>query len=131
MIETTKTLAGVKPEFVVRLVEALLQQSEASPENRHLREKQFGGVNLKLLVNSHWAGFERFMLVGPDWQCGFNLDYPRTEADKESELCFTVFGATQIMTAPGLNGRKGFHRDMTVLRMTYSDWMLPDQPVAI
>lgn len=118
-----KTLEGVPLEFIVRLAEAFLADTNERGENAALRERQFGGVPMKMLVNSHWMGFERFMLVGRDWQCGFNLAAPKDNDD----AVYSVFAANLAVTNPALNGKRGFERDMTVLRMTFSDWKLEHQ----
>lgn len=124
MTETqTKTLEGVPLEFIVRLAEAFLADTKMNGENAALHERLFGGVPMKMLVNSHWMGFERFMLVGRDWQCGFNLGAP----DSDDEDIFSVFAANLAVTNPAINGKSGFERDMTVLRMTFSDWKLDHQ----
>lgn len=116
-------LEGVPLEFIVRLAEAFLAETSEQGANASLRERQFGGVPLKMLVNSHWMGFERFMLVGRDWQCGFNLGAPKSEDDD----IYSVFAANLAVTNPALNGKRGFARDMTVLRMTFSDWKMAHQ----
>lgn len=118
-----KTLEGVPLEFLLRLAEAFLADTKEHGENAALHERQFGGVPMKMLVNSHWMGFERFMLVGRDWQCGFNLGAPESEDDDT----YSVFAANLAVTNPALNGKRGFERDMTVLRMTFSDWKLAHQ----
>ncbi len=124
MTETqTKTLEGVPLEFIVRLAEAFLADTQMTGDNSALHERQFGGVPMKMLVNSHWMGFERFMLVGRDWQCGFNLGAPN---DRDEDI-FSVFAANLAVTNPAINGKSGFERDMTVLRMTFSDWKLDHQ----
>lgn len=117
------TLDGVPVDFLVRLCEAVLSETVDLGKTMHLQEREFGGVFLKLMVTSHWAGFERFMLVGRDWQCGLNLSPCRTELD--SLFSMSVFGAHLCVSNPGVAGSMGFARDMTVLRMTYSDWRLP------
>ena len=118
-----KTLEGVPLEFILRLAEAFLADTKDHGDNASLHERQFGGVPLKLLVNSHWMGFERVMLVGRDWQCGLNLSAP----DNDGVDTYCVFGANLAVTNPALNGKRGFERDMTVLRMTFSDWKMSHQ----
>lgn len=123
VVTEDKTLEGVPLDFIVRLAEALLADIKTSGDNAALHEHMFGGVPIKMLVNSHWMGFERFMLVGRDWQCGFNLAPPKSE----HEPTYNVFAASLAVSNPALNGRRGFARDMTVLRMTFSDWKLDHQ----
>lgn len=118
-----KALEGVPFCFLVRLGEAYLAASSEDKSKTELSERIFGGVSLKMMVNSHWTGFERFMLVGRDWQCGFNLSSPALD----EEACCVAFGTRLVISNAAINGKKGFARDMTVLRMTFSDWKLDHQ----
>ena len=108
--------AGVSPTFVLKVCENLF--SKTSPTNRNTIE--LGGVHLRLYVNSHWSGFDRYMLVGQDWTVGFNLQEPEGNADPSR--VFEAFSDIFEMTTAHLTGEEAFLRDMTVLTMTASDW---------
>ncbi len=117
------TFAGVSPEFVLRVCERLL--SYINPKERS--EIVFGGIRLRLYVNSHWAGFERYMLVGPDWTIGFNIR-PARETKEPAENVFTAFGTDLEVFTPHITGENEFLRDATVLKMTESDWVEDGTP---
>ncbi len=118
--------AGVSAGFVLKLCECLFAHT-----NPHDRDKiVFGGVHLRLYVSSHWAGFDRYMLIGQGWTVGFNL---RTPEDNEGNLnpdnVYRVFGADFEMFTPHLTGDREFLRDATVLMMTASDWSDEETPM--
>jgi len=106
--------AGVKPEFVIKVCETLF--SRTSPRSRE--PMMLGGVQLRLYVNSHWAGFDRYMLVGQGWALGFNLKEP----DGTSECVYRAFSTEFQMTVPHVTGEREFVRDMTILSMSANDW---------
>jgi hypothetical protein len=108
--------AETTPEFVLKVCETLF--SRTSPHSREMLV--LGGVHLYLYVNSHWAGFERYMLVGQGWTLGFNLREPVEESDPEN--IFTAFANQFEMFTPSLTGDREFMRDMTILMMSACDW---------
>jgi hypothetical protein len=106
--------AGVSADFLAKVCEALLSQTSTySPSSR---ETMMGGVALKLFVDNHWSGFERYMLVGKDWTVGFNLSEPAPNAENLVQIFKTKFE----LSKPHLTGEHAFLRDMTVLRVTAS-----------
>jgi hypothetical protein len=106
----------VTAPFVLRVCEALF----ALTNPRDKENIVLGGVHLRLYVTSHWAGFERYMLIGQGWTCGFNLRPP--EADSLPENIFSAFETKLEMFTPHLSGERNFMRDMTILTMTEHDW---------
>jgi hypothetical protein len=107
----------VPPEFVLKVSEIALSRTTWQEDDDH----NLGGVNLKVYVDCHWSGFERYMLIGQDWTCGFNLRTP--EEDSVEENLFCAFTSKLEMFNPHVTGEEGFTRDMTVLKMTASDWI--------
>lgn len=118
------TFAGVSPEFVLRVCERLLAHIDPSDRS----EIEFGGIKLRLYVNSHWSGFERYMLLGRDWTIGFNLK-PADETPQPCENVFKAFAAEHEVFTPHITGERYFLRDATVLKMTESDWLDDGTPV--
>ena len=108
---------GVPPELVISVCEAALARTKP----REGRELYLGGVFLRLYVTNHWAGFERFMLIGRDWAVGFNLSLPDSDTDPNN--IFQMFGTDWEVSVPGVEGARAFARDMVVLKMTQSDWI--------
>lgn len=109
--------AGVSADFLAQVCEALLSQT--STDSPSSQETMMGGVALKLYVDNHWSGFERYMLVGKDWTVGFNLSMPESEATPK----ISIFKNQLEISNPHLTGEDAFIRDMTVLRMTaVSGW---------
>lgn len=93
------------------------------------REIFLGGVYVRLIVTSHWAGFDRYMLIGRggEWAAGFNV-YP-FEGDPTGRTdVYELFGNPVQIDEKGIGveHRDKFLRDMTVLKMTESDWR--DEP---
>ena len=104
--------AGVSADFLAKVCEALLSQTNMySPSSQEI---MMGGVALRLFVDQHWSGFERYMLVGRDWTVGFNLSDPTNETENKVE----IFKAEFEITKPHLTGEHAFLRDMTMLRVT-------------
>lgn len=121
---TGAAIEGVPLSFVIKLMEAFLSDTKNS-KTAMMREREFGGIHMKLVVSDHWSGFERFMLIGRDWQVGVNLGPPTTG---EEEI-YSVFASSLAASNAAVNGRNGFVRDMTVLRMTFSDWKMDHHDV--
>ena len=100
--------------------------SRTSP--REDQEIYLGGVYLRLIVTSHWSGFERFMLISKtgQWSCGFNV-FPfdgTDEAAKTTPGVYRAFGAW-VQVDPksmAVQNQRAFVRDMTVLKFSESDW---------
>jgi hypothetical protein len=113
---TMTGFAGVAPSFIVKLCERLLAQTAP----RHNGQMVFGGVHLSLFVDAHWAGHERYMLIGQDWTVGFNLSLPTDTSDDDNII--EIFSTKMEMLTPHLAGERGFLRDACVLVMTESDW---------
>lgn len=122
-METREDFFGVPVEFVLRLTESFLFATKYIDHPTNLHENIFFGVPMRLLVNTHWKQFERFMIVGRDWQSGFNLAMPA-----EGEPSYPIFGTSMSVSNASVNGRDAFLRDMTVLRMSYSEWRLDHHP---
>ncbi len=116
MVRVVIDFEGVSAEFILKVVENLF--SKTSPTNRNTIE--LGGVHLRLYVNSHWSGFDRYMLVGQDWTVGFNLKEPEDTSDPECIV--EAFSDSFELFSAHLTGPDAFLRDMTVLTMTASDW---------
>lgn len=104
--------AGVSADFLAKVCEALLSQTSLDePSSRQVR---MGGVTLKLFVDNHWSGFERYMLVGQDWTVGFNLNEPTDDAAHT----VSIFKSDFEISIPHLTGNDAFLRDMTILKLT-------------
>lgn len=114
-----EVFAGVSNDFLVKVCEGLMSRTD--PHNKAGRTAtELGGVQLRLYVNNHWSGFDRYMIVGQDWTVGFNLREPNANTDPDAII--TAFSNQFEMTTPHLTGEREFLRDMMVLLMTQSDW---------
>jgi hypothetical protein len=107
------TFSGVAADFVLKVCENLLAHTDPRKDDQIV----FGGVHLRMYVETHWAGFERYMLIGQDWTVGFNLRAPETEGE-----IYRAFGSDMELFTPHVTGDREFLRDATILMMTASDW---------
>src|SRR6478752_1769829 len=97
---------GLPVNIVINACEALLARSQPYEE----RQIVLGGVHLKLFVTNHWAGFDRYMLIGQDWQAGFNLRIPDDGTDDETFAQVHMYGSPMEIFGVGIEGQDAFYR---------------------
>jgi hypothetical protein len=115
MADGTASFSGIPGSFVFRVCEAIWARSTKG-EPIVLGDM----VSLKLVL-LHNSGHDRYMLIGPSWQAGFNASIP----DDDNVKTHMFMGAPHVISERGVENQTDFVRDMVLLKVMHSEWEEP------